>query len=636
MPQREEFDSYDEELEILRGLEDAANGRIKTSSRRKTVDTIKRDASEFVRTAEDRGIAPITGGVNFGSDLKAGFEPIVANSVAPGTVVQDELGNDVGSVTKGDTGDGKVTVKKQDGSEVIMDSAVVKEKISGYEFGDEVYIGKPEDTDSWSKPFIGTVIGRKTVTGAYTLMVEAPSGKVYDVLEERIGKKATKKTAGPMVTCSSCGEVYQQPDTGTAPCPNCGAPAIESKSVNASKTASPVSTPKPELKSKVLEYLTSHPAQDSGRIEDYFKTQGFEWRDTVAAIDSLWKDGLIIRDPNTDPGSMRFIVKRQFKTASKKVGSDWKWWVVKDVNGNVIDNVQMSPGIETPEQAKKLLLYQRGYNNDIIVEPRYTSATPMAGKKWWTVLRNGKPIDEVQFSSGYSQEEVWQELVDSGDYGTDIAVEPRYTRASKTVVKKAQDEPRIEKNPISKEPQQATESDQVNNTGDEKPTEEEEEEPINLDSREESPEERPGEYGGMYEKYLSDMVTQPEVAVTIVRKMLEQGKARPEMIVRLDSILPSDGNMNKEWIKKNGMALIDEFLKLEGVKAHKMLAGMLKSAEEPQTSKDKQVDKRHGPAKDEHGFEEEEKYPNLEDLGKEDDVDKEDEDFGENTSDWGK
>lgn len=326
MPRKDEIHSYDEDTEILEGLQKAASGELPDRPhRRPTVDTIKRSASDFVRMAEERGVVPAIS-ANFGG------EPIMAGSVAPGTIVKTDTGEKAGVVTK-DDGMGTTTVKQEDGTDVEMDSKTLEDKAhgitSGYSFGDEIYIGEPSETDSWSKPFIGTVMGRKTVSGAYTLIVEAANGKTFDIPEERIGKKAEKKAA------------------------------IEKKALEPS----------------------------------------------------------IQQDQQTAP-----------QQASENAGN--------------------------------------------------------------------KPSD--------------------GGSNPDMQSE-------------------------------------------------EDEQKINMDSREEAPQERPGEYGNIYEQYLTDMLTKPEVATTIIKKMLEEGKVKPEMIVRLDSYIPEDGNIDENWVKKNGMTLLDDFVKLTGV-----------------------------------------------------------------------
>jgi len=342
MPRKDEIHSYDEDSEILEGLEKAASGRLPDKPRRRIdVASIKRSASDFVRMAEERG-SPMVGSVNFGG------EPVMAGNVAPGTIVKTDTGEKAGVVTK-DDGMGTATVKQEDGTEVEMDSQALQDKskgiTSGYSFGDEIYIGEPSEADSWSQPFIGTVMGRKTVSGAYTLIVEAANGKTFDIPEERIGKKAEKKAA------------------------------IEKKAIEPS----------------------------------------------------------IQQDPQT-----------------------------------------------VPQQAS-------------------------------------------------------------------------------------------EKNPSNNQ-----------NDGGSEMKPEEEEQKIDMDSSQEAPNERPGEYGNLYEKYLSDMLTKPDVAVSIVQKMLEEGKAKPEMIVRLDSYIPEDGNIDKDWVKKNGMTLLDDFVKLTGVNnLNKLSSFFTKKAEIP-------------------------------------------------------
>jgi hypothetical protein len=335
MPRNDEIQSYDEDSEILDGLEKAASGRLMDKPRRRpTVDTIKRSASDFVRMAEGRGIVPAIS-ANFGG------EPIMAGNVAPGTIVKTDTGEKAGVVTK-DDGMGITTVKQEDGTEVEMDSKTLEDKAhgitSGYSFGDEIYIGEPSEADSWSRPFIGTVVGRKTVTGAYTLMVEAANGKVFDIPEERIGKKAS-------------------------------------------------------ISKKALE-----PS--------------------------------IQQDPQTAP-----------QQASEK---------------NTSEN----------------------QNDD---------------------------------SSKMEQEEEEQE--------------------------------------------------------------------INMDNRQQAPDERPGEYGNIYEKYLQDMLMQPDISQAIIKKMLEEGKVKPEMIVRLDSYIPDDGNIDANWVKKNGMTLLNDFVALTGVNNLNKLSSIFPKAE---------------------------------------------------------
>jgi hypothetical protein len=329
MPRKDEIHSYDEDSEILEGLEKAASGRLPDRPRRRVdVASIKRSASDFVRMAEDKGLAPAIS-ADFGG------EPVMAGNVAPGTIIKTDTGEKAGVVTK-DDGMGTATVKQEDGTEVEMDSQAIQDKqrgiTSGYSFGDEIYIGEPSETDSWSKPFIGTVMGRKTVSGAYTLIVEAANGKTFDIPEERIGKKVEKKAA---------------------------------------------------IEKKALEPSIQQDTQSS------------------------------------------------------------------------------------PQQANE---------ND----------------------PSNKPIDGGQ--------------------------------------------------------------------GGENMQSEEEEQKINMDNpQQDTSGDRPGEYGNIYQKYLQDMLTKPDVAVSIVQKMLEDGKAKPEMIVRLDSYIPEDGNIDESWVKKNGMTLLDDFVRLTGV-----------------------------------------------------------------------
>lgn len=356
MPRKDEIHSYDEDSEILEGLNRAVSGSLPDRPRRRVdIASIKRSASDFVRMAEDKGLIPAIS-ADFGG------EPVMAGSVAPGTIVKTDTGEKAGVVTK-DDGMGTATVKQEDGTEVEMDSKALEDKqhgiTSGYSFGDEIYIGEPSEADSWSKPFIGTVMGRKTVSGAYTLIVEAANGKTFDIPEERIGKKAVTETK---YTCKSCGEKF--PADGKYS-PYCCEKCSKSKK---------------------------------------------------AAIEKKALEPSIQQDPQT-----------------------------------------------APQQAS-----ENGPSN--------------------------KPAD-----------------------------------------------------------------------GGNEMQSEEDEQKINMDSREPAQEERPGEYGNIYEKYLTDMLTEPDVATTIIKKMLEEGKVKPEMIVRLDSYIPDDGNIDANWVKKNGMALLDDFVKLTGV-----------------------------------------------------------------------